>query len=580
MNIFVFEDKRQHRRLISIIVLAVVCIVVYANSLFNGFVYDDYPTIVENPHIQELAENIPSFFNLNYFKIAGIEASYRPVATFSYYLLFQIFGLNAFGYHLASLMIHILNVLLVYVLASRILEDRWSPLIAGLLFACHPALTEAINCISYNEDLLAAVFFLLALVLYLTLSTKNYVLSLICFLLGLLSKEMVITLPAIIVLYDMTFNRLGDNQTLYARSAFILKKRIGYYTGYLGVSLFYLYLRFGLFYVQGDSIAPQYGDLIDRIIYLPYHLFNYVKLSVSPVNLSADYVFAYPESFLSPVNLMALSFVLLILVSSFLIAKSSKAIAFGIWWFFITLLPVLNLIQIYNPFAERYVYLPLVGFCLVLSTGIAAIADRLTLRQKGRVAVITFSIAAVVLILYSMLTIPRNFVWKNGIKLWTDTIERTPASSRAHGNLGRHYEQLGMTEEAIGEYKKAIELNSNDYKSHYNLGIIYYRRGKADAAIRAYERAIKNNPRYVDAYFNLGNILKDQQRLVEASRAFERVVELKPDDVEARNNLGVLYAMQGKLEMAISEWEKVLAADPGNRDVRDNIARAKGMLDK
>lgn len=378
MNIVISEGDRQDCRLISIIVLAVVCIVVYANSLLGGFVYDDYPTIVENPHIQEFAENLPFFFNLNYFKIAGIEASYRPVATFSYYLLFQLCGLNPFGYHLASLMIHILNVLLVYMLASRILEDRWSPLIAGLLFAGHPALTEAINCISYNEDLLAALFFLLALVLYLTLSTKNYVLSLICFLLGLLSKEMVITLPVIIVLYDLIFNRSEDNQTLYARSAAILKKRIGYYTGYLGVSLFYLYLRFGLFYFRGDSIAPHYGSLIDRIIYLPYHLFNYVKLSVFPVSLSADYVFAYPESFLAPVNLMALCFVLPILASSFLIAKKYKAIAFGIWWFFITLLPVSNLIQIFNPFAERYIYLPLVGFCLVLSAGIVAIAGRLT----------------------------------------------------------------------------------------------------------------------------------------------------------------------------------------------------------
>ena len=156
-------EKTKTKHLLPILLLVCVSALIYFNSLSNGFVYDDFGTIVENVHIKRFGNYLSSFYNPSYFKISGGEASYRPVATLSYYLIYAIFGLNPFGYHLISIALHIFNVILVYQIAHVIFDDKKSSVIAGLLFACHPVNTEAVNGISYNEDLIASFFFFLAL---------------------------------------------------------------------------------------------------------------------------------------------------------------------------------------------------------------------------------------------------------------------------------------------------------------------------------------------------------------------------------------------------------------------------------
>jgi len=138
--------------------LVLLCFLVYYNSLSNGFVYDDYGTIVENKYINQPGRLLTSLFNHSYYKFAGLEASYRPVATLSYFFIYSIAKLNPFYYHLASLILHTLNTILVFWLANLILQQRLRALIAGLLFACHPAASEAVNCIDFNDDLLVTFF--------------------------------------------------------------------------------------------------------------------------------------------------------------------------------------------------------------------------------------------------------------------------------------------------------------------------------------------------------------------------------------------------------------------------------------
>jgi hypothetical protein len=202
-----FFAKGRYTQFLPIVLPIALAIVVYINALPNGFVFDDMTTIVHNVHIKDLAKNFPAFFNLDYFKIAQAEVSYRPIATLSYFLIYALFNLNPLAFHLTSLLLHIFNVIGVYVLADIIRHNKRSSLIAALVFACHPVLTETVNCISYNEDLLATFFYLLALVLYIKAGAKEnrsdlpiYVFSFISFLAALLSKEMAITLPVIIFL--------------------------------------------------------------------------------------------------------------------------------------------------------------------------------------------------------------------------------------------------------------------------------------------------------------------------------------------------------------------------------------------
>ena len=578
--------KMTANHLFPITLLALICIVLYFNSLSNKFVYDDYAVIVENKYIQHPVKSFPSFFNQSYFNIAAGEASYRPLATLSYYLIYAIVGLNPFGYHLFSVLLHLANVVLVYLLVNLILKHRFTALIAGLLFACHPVLTEAVNCISYNEDLLAACFYLLAFLFCLKSSTnslksdrKNYGLSLLFFLLGLLSKEMAITLPAIIVLYDLSIKNEADPQPFSLQPILsAIKERGLFYSGYMAVGLFYLSIRFIILHNPEESIKTFFGSLLERVIFLPGHIFSFIKLSFFPVNLTADYVFSYPYHFFTASNLIGFSFVAGLAVLSVFIFKHSREIFFGIWWFFITLFPVYNLIPIYNPFAERYLYIPLIGFCMLVAM---AFNTLITKRLSKTVPIQVLSSVAIIVILslYSTVTIARNRDWKDNLTLWSKTVITSPGSSIAHGSLGRAYQDQGRLQEAIRNYKKAIEIYPGNYKAYHNLGVVYAGQGALKEAVANYKRAVDINPAFVDAQFNLGNIYHNQGLLEEAVQQYRKVTELDPADFEARNNLGVAYAKQGKMDKAIVQWEKVLMIDPQNKSAAENINKAKGMVD-
>ena len=579
-------SKLTATRWLPITLLMIVCIVLYFNSLSNKFVYDDYAVIVENKHIQHPVKSFPSFFNHSYFNIAAGEASYRPLATLSYYLIYAIVGLNPFGYHLFSVLLHLANVVWVYLLVHLILKQRFTALIAGLVFACHPVLTEAVNCIAFNEDLLAACFYLLAFIFCLKSSTnglisdrKNYGLSLLFFLLGLLSKEMAITLPAIIVLYDLSIKNEADPPSFSLHLILAtFKNRMLFYAGYLAVGLFYLSIRFILLHNPEESIKPLFGSLWERVIFLPGHIFSFIKLSFFPVNLTADYVFSYPHHFFSASNLIGFSFVAGLAVLSVFIFKHSRAIFFGIWWFFITLFPVYNLITIYNPFAERYLYIPLIGFCMAVAM---AFNTLITKRLSETVPIQVLSSVAIIVILslYSTVTIARNRDWKDNLTLWSKTVITSPGSTIAHGSLGRAYQDQGRLQEAIRSYKKAIELYPGNYKAFHNLGVIYAGQGALKEAVANYKRAVDINPAFVEAQFNLGNIYHNQGLLEAAVQQYRKVTELDPADFEARNNLGVVYARQGKMDKAIEQWEKVLMIDPQNESAADNIRKAKEVVD-
>ena len=571
---------------LQIMILVFVCAAVYFNSLPNGFVFDDYAVIVENKYLKLPTVNVAAFFNQSYFNIAGGEASYRPLATLSYYLIYAVAGLNPFYYHLLSVLLHALNVVLIYLLVNVIRKHRFTALIAGLLFACHPALTEAVDGIAYNEDLLAAAFFLLAFLFYLKSSTAklrsnrfNYGCSLFFFWLGLLSKEMAITLPAIILLYDLSLSDGADKKSFSLQLILnTIKARGLYYGGYLAVSLLYLFIRFFVLYHPQETIKPFYGNLFERIIFLPAHIFSFIKLALFPVHLTADYVFSYPPNFFAASNLIGFLVVAGLAVGSVFIFKRSRGIFFGIWWFFITLFPVYNIIPIYNPLAERFLYIPLVGFCMLVAMAFNTLMNQ---RLSDTVPVKVFASVAVIALLafYATVTIARNFDWKDSFTLWSKTVITSPNSSTAHGSLGRAYQDLERWAEAIGAYKKAIELFPNNYKAFYNLGVLYDRQGASKEAVVNYKRTIAINPAFINAHFNLANIYFNQGLLAEAIPHYRQVTELDPADFEARNNLGVAYARQEKLDQAIAEWQKVLKIDPQNKSAAENIKKAKEMVD-
>ena len=576
--------KSRAKQLLPVALLVLLCLIVYYNSLSNGFVYDDFGSIVENKYLKQPGQFLSSLFNHSYFKVAGLEASYRPVATLSYFLIHAIAELDPFYYHLASLLLHTLNAVLVYWLAGLILKNQTAALIAGLLFASHPALSEAVNCIDFNDDPLAALFFLLSLIFYIRLKAetvssniRGYTLALCFYLLGLLSKEMAITLPAVILLYDIVLRDGAQDRLTIHHVLTTLQKRAYFYSGFVAVSLVYLSIRFFILSSPGGYLNASYGGLAERIIYLPGHIFSFIKLAIFPVNLTADYVFSYPDSFFNVSNLLGFVGVMGLAGLSFIVYRTSKAVFFGIWWFLITLFPVANLIEIYSPLAERYLYIPIIGFCLVVPTVIDAVVRRRFTRPA--IATVAALIPTLIIVgLYSAATIARNPDWRNNFVLWSKTVESSPNSLVAHGGLGMAYLERGMLNEARQEFETAIQLYPNDAKSYYNLGLVYHEKGNLEKAVENFSRSVTLNPDLTRAHYNLATLYAQQGAMDLAIRHYVKVTELDAEIIEARYNLGLAYAMQGKLKQAISEWENVLQLAPNHRSARNNIEKAKEMM--
>jgi len=572
--------------LLQIAMLVLLCLIVYYNSLSNGFVYDDLGSIVENKYITQPERLIASLFSQSYFQFAGLEASYRPVATLSYFLIYAIAELNPFYYHLTSLILHTLNVILVYWLANLILQQRLRALLAAMLFACHPVLAEAVNGIDWNDDLLTTLFFLLALIFYIRTKSENlaagvrgYSLSLAFYALGLLSKEMAITLPAIILLYDLVLRDADRDAANFKGLQNIVRNRIPVYAGYMAVSLLYICVRFFILYSPREFLKTSAGSLFERIIYLPGHIFSFIRLALFPVNLNADYVYSHPSSFFEIWNLAGLAVVLALVGFVFLIYRYSKPIFFGIGWFLITLVPVYNLIEIYHPLAERYLYLPVIGFCLVIPVAVHAAAKKY-FRHPSTVNVVTLIPIAVILSFYSAATILRNSVWQNNYTLWSNTVEKSPNSLTARGGLGMAYLNRGMPDEAAEQFKIAVQLNPGDHKNYYNLGLVYHQNGDLKQALEYFNQSVALNPEFVKAHFNLATIYLQQRSWDLAIRHYVKVNELDSEMAMAHYNLGMAYAMQGKLNPAVAEWQRVLQLDPHNTPAKNNLKKAEKMMNR
>jgi len=570
--------------LIPIILLVLLCLVVYYNSLSNGFVYDDFGSIVENRYISQPGKFFASIFNHSYFQMAGLEASYRPVATLSYFLIHTFAKLNPFYYHLASLILHMLNSVLVYQLAKLIFKHRLQALAAGLVFVCHPVLTEAVDCIDFNDDLLATCFFLLAVLSYariksehLSTAARAYFPALLFYFLGLLSKEMAITLPAVVVLYDLVFRNDGQDKLDLKRLPTVLKKRWPFYAGFAAVGLIYLVIRFVILYSPQESLKASAGSLFERIIYLPGHILSFIRLTILPIHLNADYVFSYPGSFFNTNNLIGLGVLIALVAASFLVYRYSKAIFFGIWWFIITLLPVYNLIEIYHPLAERYLYLPLIGFCLVVPSVVFGLAAGRLTNQKAAMAAAWIPIT-VLIGLYSAATIARNPVWENNFELWSQTVKSSPNSLTAHGGLGMAYLERGMLDQAQQQFEISIRLYPNHAKSYYNLGLAYFQKGDEEKALEYFNRCVRLDPQSDRAQYNIATIYLKQGAWDRAISHYIKVNELDPAIPMAHYNLGMAYAMKGKLDLAVKQWQSVMRLDPGNVQAAKNIEKARMMM--
>lgn len=606
---------------LAVLILLSATLLVYADSFLNSFVWDDYSVVVENNFIKSW-DNFPRLFNKSYLTgildldylgqrdIGSGEISYRPMVTLSYFVDFSLWKLNAFGYHLTSLILHILNAMLFFSLVNLITDNRGLGLLAALFFALHPVNAEAVNVIAFREDILVFFFLTGAFIMYIKSKKAEpafnplrkilpqayspgmkvckgcasasgreplrliawggstaafYSGSLLMFFLALFSKETAIILPLLLLCYDYFFARQAGNAPARPKKS---------YTGYACLLLFYFLVRFVLMNNSGHQLlSPGMADFSSRLLALPKIIITYLGWMVFPVNihptLPDDPAFIV-RSLLSAGFLLPLAATLIVLAAAVRISRRMPDGAFALSWIFISLIPVSNIIfPLTNYLAARYLYLPAAGFCFLL-------AALLLRRERTEFAhKLSRDLIAVILAFYAIFTCANNMNWRNNQIFWSEMAERYPGNALAHSSLANAYRRNGLLDRAIAEYKIALSLSPDYAKDHNDLGACYYEKTMYPEAIIEFKQAVGLNPVFLPAYVNLGSALGEQGAYQEAIRYFKKAIQIDKKALSAYNGLGVTYARMGDYAAAKQAWEHAAQVDPDNQQARENLNKLK-----
>jgi len=533
----------------AIALIFLFSVLIYCNSLGGAFVWDDHAFVEVNPAIRSLA-NTRYFFTDPATTAVGELARdvYRPLTTLSYAVDFFLWGLTSFGYHLTNVILHSFNGILVFLLLSIMFGDFFLALAAGLIFASHPVQTEVVSWISGRSSVLFMFFYLASLIFYIKAQRSKkifYLYSIIFFGLSLFSKEMAITLPLVLILYDLHFGKPFD-----------IKERILRYLPYFALVLFFITTRITLVGEVGQFSG--WGEPCHVFLTMSKVVVDYVKILFFPATLCAvGYDVAISISILEPEALVPITFLAIVLSGVPFLYRRFRAASFSILFFFITLLPVLNIIPIKALEAERFLYLPSLGFCTLIAFIISAIDKRFRkpiVRNGPRIAVV---IALALIAFYAMRTFFRNNDWVDEITIGRKTLEARASGAWGMTTLGQNYLESGNYEEAIKYLEDAV-AHAPEYDLAYNLlGTAYYKTGRYGEAAKAFTKALRINRYFsVTTHDMLGVSYANLEMYDDAEKQFKVALVENPFFVNAHLNLGRLYEIRGDYDRALKQYLK------------------------
>jgi tetratricopeptide (TPR) repeat protein len=529
---------------ISIALIIVLGLAAYANSLDGEFIWDDGHLVKNNPYVKSFS-NIGRIFLKDIGAGVGRSyAFYRPIQIASYAADYFLWSLDVRGYHLTNILLHILVSIAVYRLVYILFGNNTISLLSGIFFVVHPIHTEAVTYISGRADSLAALFILLCFIFYIRYLQMQkaglYILVLLTCILALLSRENSIVLPILLLLYHYTFRK---------------RVKVKSFFPIIGIVLFYGFLRITALKFMLQHTFYHTTTLFDRLPGFFVAIAKYVRLLILPSHLHMEYgekIFNYNN----PNALLGIIITLLLILYAVRNRRRNNIIFFSISWFFITLLPVSNLYPINAYMAEHWLYMPAIGFFIVL----ASYADLLFKNRKLRFTAVLLTIAIV--FYYAGLTFKQNNYWKEPIAFYKRTLQYAPDSSKSYYNLGTIYGSTGKEEQAVDALKKAIAITPNDAEAHYQLGVTHYNAGRLEDAIASYKKAITIAPHDISVYNNLGVAYRRLGNYEEAIKLLKKLIELDPDNAGAHNNLGNVYFTTGDIEKAIGLYKKTVEMDP------------------
>ena len=549
------QGTKSMTALVSIAVIVILGLAVYGNSLSGKFVWDDQFLIKDNVYIKSWSNSMKIF--QEDIGASGKErySAYRPVQTLTYMVNYSLGKLDVRPYHLTNVLLHIMVALSILWLIRMLSGDALLALLTAALFVVHPIHTEAVSYISGRADPLAAVFMLLAFIAYIRyLGSQRltaYLLVVVCYILALLSRENTLIFPILLILYHSMFKK---------------DLRRGPFLGIVTIAAVYSVLRVTVLRSILGHVSYT-TTVLQRIPGSFVAVTTYIKLLVLPLSLHMEYgkkLFTLTD----PRAVAGIVIAVSLLAYALKKKDANRLSSFAILWFFLALAPSANIYPINAYMAEHWLYLPSIGFFLIVSQFICL------LYKKGRLAIAAVVLVMLAISFYSYLTIRQNAYWREPKTFYERTLHYAPDSARVYNNLGLIYKDMGRTEEAIALYEKAIKMNPQLPQAYNNIGNTYRDTAQKERAIVSYKKAIDIDPKFVEPYNNLCLIYKDQRRYEEAIGVIKKALDIDPNYAESYNNLAGIYCDIGRTEEGIALFKKALEINPHIAVVYGNLGLA------
>ena len=536
----------------AVIVLAVWG--VYANSWFTPFVFDDFMAITQNPtirHLSRLGDVLSS-------PMFATGATGRPMVSLSLAINYALGGYNVTGYHLANTLFHALAALVLFGIVRRTLlrpalREKFGAaaltlaLTVALLWAVHPLLTESVTFVIQRSESLMGLFYLLTLYGFIRAvespaSRRWEIFTVTVCLFGMATKEVMVTAPVLVLLYDRMFVA-GT-----FRAAWQVRGKL--YAGLAATWLLLAYLVAGS-HQRGGSLGGGVSSW-EYLLTSCRAIVMYLGLVFWPSPLVVDYGTTVVRS-LADVWLQA-GLLVLLAVGTFIALRRRQAAGFLGFAFFAILAPSSSIVPlITQTMAEHRMYLPLAAVIALVVLGAYRWVGRFTLP-----AGLALAVAA------GALTVARNRDYETNVKLWTVTVTVLPENARAQSSLGCALMLAGRNDEALVHLAEAVRLNPDYAEPRYNLGNFLFRAYRPAEALEHLEAAVRLRPPYFEAHFVLAGVLLRLNRTAEALEHFETTLKIRPDYVEARQMYAETLASAGRLPEALEQFEQAVRQAPGN----------------
>lgn len=540
------------------LLLFISCLLVYFNSFQNELIYnwDDAGYILKNPYIDSLSwQNIKDIFSNFYF------SNYQPLTLIVYAVIFKFVGTKVFLYHFVQFIFHVLNTFLVYKFISLLQNKKWISIGVALLFAVHPMHVESVAWISEMKDVLYTFFFLLALITYHYYvnkpdkKTKWYLWTIFLFILSLLSKPSAVIFSVVLLAMDLYYERLWRWRTWIEKIPFFL-----------------LSLGFGIITILAQEGAIQeLGPVLkgyERALIVIYSYILYLWKFFLPINLSAAYPYPIKDGGVLPTEYFIIPIAFIALCVIVYLLRKNKKFIWGILFFTINLLMVIQIIPVGGMIAsERYTYIPYIGLSF----------SALTLMEKYIKNIkLNYVILGIIVVIFTFLAHQRTYYWRNGDILFSDVLNKYPRYAYGYNNRGflywDHYAidiykdnpqmKEKYVEKALQDFTKAINVDYTYAEPFLNRGILYYNTGRPDQALADFNRFLELKPDNPDGLLNRANTLSTLGRFKEAIPDYNKYLTIKNDDPKAYMWRGIAYFNIQNYDSAIIDFNKSIEIDP------------------